>query len=96
MSEPVTKPGLFSRMLDNPKAVREVRNVLGFFAVVVLAFLVFKFGDHSGAVAAVGCAALMMSAMEAGRRLEMIDLRRRVEALECNNRGGAGTEVKGD
>jgi 2-haloacid dehalogenase len=64
--------------------------LLGLLAGVLVAVLVFV--DPSNGVLAVGCAATMIAAMEAGRRLEMIDLRGRIEALERSNRGGEGAE----
>ena len=92
MSEPVTKPVLFSRMLDDPKAVRQVRDVLGVFFTLCTAYLVFKDFPGSSAKLALGCAAGMIATLEAGRRLEVLEVRRRIEALEGIKRGGEGTE----
>jgi hypothetical protein len=92
MSKPLTKPILFSHMLDDPKAVRQVRDVLGVFSTLCTAFLVFKDFPGSSAMLALGCAAGMIGTLVAGGRLEMLEVRRRIEALESIKRGGEGTE----
>ena len=39
-----------------------------------------------------GCAATMIATVASGQRLEMLDLRQRIEALEGSKRGGDGAE----
>ena len=78
---------------DNPKDVRRVYNVLGYVSAGLVVCLIFK-APSSDAVLALGCAAAIVSAVAAGQRLEMIGLRRRIEALECTHDKG-GEAAKG-
>jgi hypothetical protein len=76
--------------LDSPKALRHVRDGLGFVTAGLVACLIFK--APSDAVLALGCAGAIVGSVAAGQRLEMIGLRRRIEALECTHKGGEGTK----
>jgi hypothetical protein len=92
MPEPIPKRFLFFRIPDDPKGLRQVQNVIGFFFVVCTAFLFFKDYPYSSALAALGCAVLMMVCLAIGHRLDMIDLLRRIEALERPTEGEKGRE----
>jgi hypothetical protein len=76
-------------MPDDPARFRQAGKLLGLFFAVVTVCLVFQAywdASYRAALAGVGCAVLFGAGMEAGRRAEMLEVLRRIEALERRGR----------
>jgi hypothetical protein len=92
MPEPILKRFLDFLIPNDPKRLRQGRNLINFFFVVCTAYLVYKDYPRSSASLAFACAVMLMASLAIGHRLDMIDLLRRIEALERAKKEIEGTE----
>jgi hypothetical protein len=80
-------------LTNDPKVLRPAGAFL--FCVFALGTAIFAFQERSGpAVFALGCAVALSTALTVAHRLEMLEVQRRLDALEGIKKGYEGTEGK--